>query len=519
MTSSTVGPRRILPLIVLWVVVAIELIAMLALNGGKLMYTLDDPYIHLALAEHILGGHFGLNGAEASSPASSILWPFLLAPFTALSMVEWVPLLLNILFASATLVGVQRSIGLALNGSASRFITLLTILAIPALNLVGLIFTGMEHSLQVLCAVYLVYWLLRAAGEGRSSKWLLFFIVLGPLVRYENAALSAAALAWLWLNGQRSRALLGAALVAMGLLAYSFFLRGLGLPFLPTSVMAKSASMAPEGGAKAMVYALYHNLESTPGVLMSLAILALAATATRRDRPVAEKHLALVMAGGLSLHLLVGRFGWYSRYELYAWSAGLLVVLYLWRDSIARVLSAQSMLKATLVCTVAVGIGCREYVIVLGNNALASHNVYLQHYQMHRFATEFLAEPVAVNDLGWVAFQNESYVLDLWGLGSLAALEARKGAEDSSWIQPLADQNNVRTAIVYDEWFDIMPAAWQRIGVLEMHVPRVTPAHSKVAFYAMNSDWALELTGRLRRFEATLPEGASFTFDADRSTQ
>lgn len=503
------------PLLILWAVLAVELALLLVMNGGALMYTLDDPYIHLALAEHILEGHFGLNAVEVSSPASSILWPFLLAPFTALAVVEWVPLLLNVLFASLTLVLVQRTIALCLKGVPAGLLVLLTVLAIPAMNLVGLVFTGMEHSLQVLCAVGLVHALLRAVEGGRSTRWLAVFIVLGPLVRYENAALSASALVWLWWNGERLRAVTSAALVGSLLVAYSLFLHGLDLPYLPTSVMAKSASMAPEGGAKAMVYALYYNLSSTPGVLMSFATLALAATATRASRPLAERRLAICMAGGLVLHLLAGRFGWYSRYELYAWSAGLLVVLYMWRDAFQRWVEPVALWKTAAVGLLAVGIGCREYVIVLANNALASHNVYLQHFQMHRFVTEFLDEPVAVNDLGWVAFHNDNYVLDLWGLGSFEALEARRAAEDTSWIAPLAAKHDVRTAVVYDMWFENLPEDWRRIGELQMHVPRVTPADSKVAFYALNPEWEPELTARLRKFAEILPEGATFEFDAD----
>mgnify|MGYP001017862235 CR=1 FL=1 len=46
---------------------------------GFFFYTLDDPYIHLALAENILRGHYGINLDEPSSPSSSIVYPFLVA--------------------------------------------------------------------------------------------------------------------------------------------------------------------------------------------------------------------------------------------------------------------------------------------------------------------------------------------------------------------------------------------------------------------------------------------------------
>ena len=59
-------------------VVVFELVAILVGNGGGFSFTLDDPYIHLALSENLLQGHYGVNVQEYLSPASSIIWPILL---------------------------------------------------------------------------------------------------------------------------------------------------------------------------------------------------------------------------------------------------------------------------------------------------------------------------------------------------------------------------------------------------------------------------------------------------------
>ena len=511
------GQSWIWPVAVLLGLIALELAALLVLNGGRLAYTLDDPYIHLALAENLLGGHFGLNPGEVSAPSSSILWPFLLAPFTTLAVVEWVPLLLNTFLAVASLIGVRAVLRLAIEPAGDRRLeaatTLLTLLAIPALNLVGLVFTGMEHSLQVWMAILVVHGTLLALRDDRTRVWLLIAIVVGPLVRYENASLSAATLLCLWWRGERRAAFTCATLIAIGIGGYSFFLHRIGLSPLPTSVLAKSAVVAPDGGLKRTLYGLYYNLSSTPGLLLSLMAIALGALTWSSARPVQERRLALAFAGGIGLHLLVGRFGWYNRYEIYAWSAALLIVAYLWRAPLRATLAAHSLWKVTILATLITGVACREYVIGLANNAFASHDIFLQHYSMHRFATEFLDEPVAVNDIGWVAFQNDNYVLDLWGLASLEALHARGENEDSRWIAPLAERQGVRLAMIYEEWFPGLPEDWLRLGVLRMNTIRVTPAHDHVAFYALNEIHAPELRARLREFEAALPERASFDFD------
>lgn len=56
----------------------------LNLSNGYFTYTLDDPYIHLALAKNIFSGNYGINLTEPSAPSSSIIWPFILALFSPL---------------------------------------------------------------------------------------------------------------------------------------------------------------------------------------------------------------------------------------------------------------------------------------------------------------------------------------------------------------------------------------------------------------------------------------------------
>ena len=52
---------------------------------GGFEYPLDDPYIHMAVAEEIVSGGYGVNAGEYASAASSPLYPLLLTPFAAIS--------------------------------------------------------------------------------------------------------------------------------------------------------------------------------------------------------------------------------------------------------------------------------------------------------------------------------------------------------------------------------------------------------------------------------------------------
>ena len=67
---------------------------------GRFILALDDPYIHLSVAHNLIGGHYGINADEASSPSSSILWPWLLTLTEALHLGALGPLALS--FVGAT---------------------------------------------------------------------------------------------------------------------------------------------------------------------------------------------------------------------------------------------------------------------------------------------------------------------------------------------------------------------------------------------------------------------------------
>ena len=82
-------------LLLAFLLIGLELSGILWLNQGHLVYALDDPYIHLALAENIWRGHYGVNLHEFSSASSSIIWPFLIAPLSIFESSAYAVLALN----------------------------------------------------------------------------------------------------------------------------------------------------------------------------------------------------------------------------------------------------------------------------------------------------------------------------------------------------------------------------------------------------------------------------------------
>ena len=195
-------------LLVLMVTAAILLgliISILRLNNGNFIYSMDDPYIGLAFSDQLRHGNYGMIAGVHAAPDSSILYPFLLATASGTPLHPYLPLILNILALFATLVIIWRlfthlrlvedTFGIVVQASALLMLALCS-------NMIGVVFTGLEHSLHIAAVAATVYGIALFLDKGKMPVWLPAVIVLAPLLRYEGLALSFAALLVLALRGR-----------------------------------------------------------------------------------------------------------------------------------------------------------------------------------------------------------------------------------------------------------------------------------------------------------------------------
>lgn len=499
--------------------VLVEYLAVLRINGGTFVFTLDDPYIHLALAENILQGHYGINLDEFSAPSSSILWPFLIAP------VSWSPLgpfLINVLAGIGLVLVYAGALDYSARGTYGTrhecVNSILIILLILCTNTVGLVFIGMEHTLQVLCAALIALGLITENNTGRLVRWLLPVVVVAPLVRYENMAISGAALLYLMDRGYIKPAMLAGMLTALLLALFSFFLHHLGLGFLPTSVTAKldplGSRVAPDSFILTLL--LNHGERQALIALLSLPILLALIPLTRKAGCSQRRSLLLATVAIVLLHLLAGKTNWYNRYEIYVWTFTLLVLLdtgFTIRRSLSiaiptgKDLTAVTISISIVLCSVS-----WPYLRDLTTLPDASSNIFQQQYQMSRFIREIYRKPVAVNDIGYTSYRNHGYVLDLFGLASIEALQFRKARANSEWMERLAQDKQVELAMIYDDWFRRVPDSWTLLGELVLEGRLVTPAADRVSFYATEQGDRPAIQEALMVFSRTLPEGSRFDF-------
>jgi hypothetical protein len=493
---------------------ALVLFQILLLNDGKLVYVLDDPYIHLAVAENIPRGTYGVNLGEPSAPSSSILYPLLLVPFAGSAILEWMPLAIAFVASLATVALWTRIVGsaLAAPGEAQRALltALVVTLLIPATNLIGVMFTGMEHSLQLFATALLIAGLVAERGGGKEAPWWLWpAIVLGPLVRYENLALSIPALGYLFIRGQRRTALGVLALLGLLVGGFTLFLLSSGHGALPTSVMLKAGLIESQGTVESAVSRVMGNLFQRQGALLAVLVALFAGTALgakdRRDRQLAGWGAVAVF-----LHLAVGPFGWFNRYEVYIWSAALLTGIVLFQKPLRSIAASGRPLAVAVGAAGLAFAGGYPYIYTTLKTPLGSNNIYEQQYQMHRFATEFYDGPVAVTDLGWVSFRNDHYVLDLFGLAHRSAVEARLRG-DRAYMDELTRQYDVHLAMLYGVWYPDLPERWRPVAELRLGRQRLTPAASVVTFYALDAAAEPRIRSLLREFGETLPPGVGFS--------
>lgn len=488
------------------------------LNGGAFTYSLDDPYIHLALAESLAHGHYGINPGEFSSPSSSVLWPFLLTPFTHFSWIGFAPLWLNLLAgvgASLLFAAIVARYPVPVADRTSfsdrrprwwlNQEAILRVLAVVALvftgNLVGLTFTGMEHTLQVLLAGVGAWAILACMREQDIPVWCLVAVALGPSVRYENLGISVAvALALLGQRrGARAALLLTASVVPP--LLFSFYLHHLGLPLVPTSVLIKSRVPGASGLGQRGLLLISRNLVDTvsePQRLLLLVLFCILAFAAARE-PNRQRRFALwgaTLAAGF--HLLVGRYNWLHRYEVYVILFCVLIVFQVALEGAHTPLEWRTLTM----------LGCSfAYLTSFREAAVSANQVYRQQFQTARFANQFFDGNVAVNDLGLVSFTRRpgEYVLDLWGLASVEAASQRN--KNTPWLENIVRQHHVGLVVIYPLWFAPTPPDWTLLGELCLDDNPVVLGGACVSFYATPDAHLQELQDSFDEFVHTTPPG------------
>ncbi len=500
------------------------LLISLGLHDGKLIYALDDSYVHLAMAKHIAqNGVWGVTRYGFSSSSSSPLWTLLLGLiFKIVGPAEVVPLLLNLICAVLVIVLLFRILtSSAPPGWRPLWTFLVLAAAIVFTPLVPLVMLGQEHTLHVLLTLLFAQVAVRCLVErpaggmwARDTRWLWVLTPLLMLTRYESIFLVLPVALLFAVRRRWVEGLLLAGLALLPVIAFGILTAASGGFFIPNPILLK-ANLPGRGLAKTIqlltgytaVRRLFINAHLLLPLLAALLLCARRSLAGERGRL-----LLTIFAIATVTHVSAADVGWFYRYEAYLVALGVLAL----STAAAAGLAAHPDASAGWhrrpgrLAVIALGL---LFLVALGDRGVralletprATANIYEQQYQTGRFLkTYYEGVPVAVNDIGAVNFLADIRCLDLMGLCSneVAALMLSDRYSARTRDQLLSSRG-IRIAIVYDSWFRI-PPQWKRAGQWTIR-HNVVNGGDTISFYALNDADFGPLLANLREFAPRLP--------------
>ncbi len=508
---------------VFWLAMAVLLALSMRMTGGRLIYPLDDAYIHMAMAKNsILHGVWGITRYGFSSSSSSPLWTLLLLGTYALFGVNEVsPFVLNLLFGTVAVVVAYSVITKHVTGRLVVFAVCLLILFLTPLP--SLAFTGMEHVLQAiltLCFVWLSARALSSTARLPPGKVALLALLaaLVTAVRYEGVFLAAVVCVLFALNRRRLTAGVVAAAALLPVVAYGIWSVSAGWYFLPNSVLLKGSvpSLHARGIAEILFgYRAWATAGKSPHLLLLLIVASflLVFRLVKRAPRTTSTYALAAFVGVTLLHLSFAQAGWFYRYDAYLVFIGVTTVAaavgdlgpgaFAWR--IRRERLPRYAAAALLVALIAGPLGIRAarslYFI-----PQAAKNTYEQQYQMGLFLRRYYQGiPVAVNDIGAASFLADTKLLDLAGLGSMepARLKlANRYGDDQAYS--LANREGTKVAIVYYDWFS--SRRWTEVGRWRIS-GNVACGGDLVSICAVDTSATEGLVRNLQEFARDLPAG------------
>ena len=510
----------------LWALLAVVAVEALRVTQGHLVYALDDPYIHMAMAKNLARhGVWGVTPFGFTSSSSSLLWTAAVAAiFRIGGVLDAVPFAMNLILAPATLVVVDRVLS-RLGVPASWRLLILGAVAVVT-PLPALVFAGQEHIAHILATVVFVDLSVRlVATDVEPSarprlRRVAALAALLPLIRYEGlyAGLIAGALflvARRWRAGLIVWAAAVAPVVMYGLVSVSQ-----GWLIAPNSVLIK-ATLPGSASVWGILYLLgagYRALVRIPALACLLAATALLFAARWRSGLLERHQLWLALFLSMTLiHLPFSqpRSFWLFRYEAYLMALGVIAVgattEHLLRPAALRRPALRSLAVAALILLAAASPLRTRALRAVRILPAATRNIYEQQYQMARFLKRFYeGQVVAMNDIGAATYMADFKCLDLVGLADInVARKKLAGYYLSDDIEDIARQRGARIAIVYDyqlERLGGVPGSWRRAGSWTIR-RSVVVGNPTVAFYAVDPAELPALVANLRAFGPELPRG------------
>ncbi|MBL1222083.1 hypothetical protein JET18_14625 [Chryseobacterium sp. L7] len=499
------------------------ILIMLSQTENNFTYILDDAYIHLAMAKNFaLHGVWGVTEYAFSSSSSSPFFTFILSGLIFIfGDYQLIPLIFNLGCSFLIVYFLNRYYSDFFKLNRSVILACIFTLLFASVHL--LVFSGMEHVLQVLIVVINVCsfekWRRSDFKNSLYSGWFYGSIALLGLIRFESMFYFLA-LAFVFLLLKKFKQ--SAVLLLFGFLPVLIFgyltYQKTGY-FFPNSVMVKGTKFDLAGNYFIQIknILLFKILLRPYFYFAGLLPLCFAAFLIFKDykkkldfHPVIlNNFLPVALSIALFIQGALGQYTNFYRYEAYLLAAFAMVVIPKIKDLF---INRHFLLKANRITALLVLLTSMVLVLKMVLVSIlivtGSRNVYEQQIQSARFLEKYYNNSkVAANDIGAVCYFTDIHLLDVAGLGSKEVVPfkiKKKGLNDQFefFLKDYTTQNHYDLAIVYEEWLEgHIPENWKKAAVLEIKGWNAVLGLKKVTVYSINPDLHESLKQNVKNFQ------------------
>ncbi|MFB6456074.1 hypothetical protein ACE38W_12450 [Chitinophaga sp. Hz27] len=537
------------PLFLAWTFLTILLLyswyRISALTGGHFCYSLDDAFIHMAVAKNLgLHGVWGITPDAFGSASSSPLYTILLASLFCIGVNSYLAgLWINILAAYGVLFTVHSILLKYALPAIGRTIVLLSLIILFPFTVI--ILTGMEHLLHFWFALLFIQGIVEMiSADNINGRKLLLVSCWGALMvatRFEGLFILGAACLLLLFYKKIIAAFTTGFVAALPVVIFAIISVAYGGYILPNSVLLKSSGGPAGPGAlshalqEILIYRLMYGNSTIMGLfqadkaytgqssisgtsLLRILIIVpllvvLVKTKLSGNTTKQAVNMGIILSIGGALHLALAAVGWMFRYEAYLIGLAIINIgLLLWclwpgiTSLYAGSVWPQRLVMVLLLFFVASPLLARA-MAGYRSTYRACRNIYDQQVQMGRFLQQYYpGVPVAANDVGAVSFLSESRIVDIWGLGNNEIARSKlTGHYSAEYLKKLLKREKVKIAVMYPDWYEAsLYQNWAETGSWTIQ-DNVVCADPTVRFFALDSADAPALKRNLEAFQAQLP--------------
>lgn len=491
----------------------------------RFIYSIDDVYIHMALAKNFAEhGIWSINTTGFDSASSSILYTLLLSLFIKVfGNWEYYPLLINVASGYFTVYVIYRYFR-DFYGERELIWALFLFLPFSLLYVMALL--GMEHTLHMFLISMAIYFIHKNVLEnfrGKSFAVLLVIVFFLALVRFESMFFTASLAFALFLRRNWMQGFLTILIGFLPLIVFGIISENHGGYFFPNSVMIKGSFPAGEHFLyscwKLVLNGIFLNFSFYKWIFFPLVIILFYLFKKYRTSKIStllkNETIIITIVCTASLHSVFAILEY--RYENYLMIGLLLIII----PIISKFISGIRWKGFNFNIFNLISVGVIGFILFISIYRFGYHHPVLkfsskgigeQQVEMSRFLHDFYkGEKVVANDIGAISYFSQVHLLDIVGLGSTEVAHVKVASKNlpqiernlisKKFITKFALENNYRIAVIYPEWFSPVPSQWIPVASWTINQKSYGPAIHRVVFYALKPEEVIPLQQNLMNFD------------------